>query len=73
MNVIKKILASLALALAAIVAFLLGRKSSSSSGGSIEKAADAEIEKKREEIKKDSDQALADRFNRLTKKEDKKP
>jgi len=61
----KGFFATLGTVIAAIFAFLLGRKRSSPS--SIEKAANAEVEKKREEIKKDSDEALAERFNRLTK------
>lgn len=57
-----------------IAALFFTRKSpSKGSPEDIKEKSDAEIEKKRQEIKADSDQALADRFNRLAQKKENKP
>jgi Flp pilus assembly protein TadB len=60
--------------LGTIGAFLLWRRRSPEVGSPEEIATEAEakIEEVRQEIKSDSDQALADRFNSLAKKEEKK-
>jgi len=62
-------------AISAVIAILVGRSGRDGTPvppEQIAKEADAQIAAKREDIKSDSDQALADRFNRLAKKEEKK-
>lgn len=61
-------------AIAAGIAYFLIRRGKTPSKPPAEIAADAEaqIAAKREEIKSDSDQALADRFNTIAKKENPK-
>ncbi len=72
----KRFFAGVATALATVGGILLGiflAGRGRRTGTPAEIAADAErqIEEKRNEIKADSDQALADRFNSLAKKEKK--
>ena len=68
------ILTVLAAIAGALVSFLLlrGRKPPTDSPQAIAQRADEAIARTSEEIKSDSDQALADRFNTIAKKEDSK-